>query len=228
MKEKNCIIVFIKYPQPGLVKTRLAKDIGSRHAAGLYAGFIREILTTLQRIKEDVLIFYNPTHSLKAYKTAFGKKYVYMAQKGNNLGTRMNNAFITCFNKGYTKTIIIGSDMPDISAQIIKKAFISLSSHDAVIGPAYDGGYYLIGFKQSRFESRIFKNIQWSTDKVYKKTIKICAKNKIKTKILQKMRDIDTIKDLSSVYKKMKKLTPQAVKTIKYLHQNKKLLSCLK
>ena len=214
---KNCIILFVKYPQPGKVKTRLSKDIGPDKAAVLYTCFINDILASLSNINADIHIYYNPPNTYKKFKAWMGTAYSYSAQRGNNLGERMNNAFFESFKKGYSKTVIIGSDSPDLPVRILKKAFSSLKTNDAVFGPAYDGGYYLIGFKKSGFFSGIFKGIPWSTEQVLKKTRSKLKKAGIKTSMLTRWRDVDTLRDLKNLFKRNNTLPWRRSHTMRYL-----------
>jgi rSAM/selenodomain-associated transferase 1 len=119
-----------------------------------------------------------------------------MPQIGENLGYRMQNAFLNNFNIGFKKVIIIGTDTPDLSLEFLKTALDSLNSHDAVVGPSGDGGYYLIGFKNNTFLPQIFNNIKWSTNTVFDSTMKIFSAYSYNVNILPEWQDIDTITDL--------------------------------
>jgi len=115
-------------------------------------------------------------------------------QKGKDLGEKMQNAFQTVFNNGVSKTLIIGTDLPEISSEIINRSFELLNNNDIVIGPATDGGYYLLGMKNVYKE--LFTNLPWSTDKLFENTIDIINKLNLSISYLPRLSDIDTEEDL--------------------------------
>jgi rSAM/selenodomain-associated transferase 1 len=115
---------------------------------------------------------------------------------GDELGDRMKNAFQWAFSRGHSRVILIGSDLPDLPAEIINDAFASLNNHDAAIGPALDGGYYLIGFRNDAFSPRIFDDIPWSTSAVFARTIEILREEGRDVRQLRFWKDIDTPEDI--------------------------------
>ena len=122
------------------------------------------------------------------------KQYQKEVQEGRDLGARMNNAFISTFEKGYESVVIIGTDCPQLNAGIIINAFAYLNDHDVVIGPSADGGYYLLGMSQHY--SALFENIEWSTETVFHNTINICKNNSFSYSLLPVLHDVDEEKDL--------------------------------
>jgi rSAM/selenodomain-associated transferase 1 len=196
----SCILVFVKYPQKNKVKTRLSRDLGSYSAIALYARFVEDTLETLNKINVNKFIFYSPENYKNKFLKWLGNGYMYRAQKGGDLGERMDNAFLSVFGEGYGRIIILGSDSPDLPVTIIDKALQSLLIHDTVIGPSLDGGYYLLGFRKEKYQSGVFKKINWSSKIVFEKTMTYLRTKKLKTKILEKWRDIDTANDLDKVY----------------------------
>ena len=128
-----------------------------------------------------------------------GEDYLYMPQKGEDLGERMRNGFIQTFAEGFKRVILIGSDIPGLPLEFIEEAFTSLRDKDAVIGPSLDGGYYLIGFRNKTFSPKVFEGIPWSTEKVFEETMKVLEKERLTVHTLPRWRDIDTIEDLKNL-----------------------------
>ncbi len=137
---------------------------------------------------------------MKKFKKWLGNNYNYIPQADDSLGRRMLECFRKVFSLNYEKVIVIGSDSPDLEFEILNKGFDSLDDHEAVIGPAVDGGYYLIGFNKGNILKDIFNNIKWSTDTVFSDTMRIFRKNKYKVCKLPFRQDIDTIDDLKKYY----------------------------
>lgn len=201
---KNCkIIFFVKTPIAGNVKTRLAIDIGGDNAVELYKAFVNDILDILKVSGFDFIIFFTPADSLDCIKSFIGNNYVFYAQDGNNLGEKMANAFKKVFDDETEMAILIGSDTIDITSDDLKVAFDTLCSYDMVLGPADDGGYYLIGFKKAAFQRSYFNNVRWSTQFAMEDTLKN-INDSCSFKLLEKKRDIDTITDLKFVYRLVK------------------------
>ncbi len=144
------------------------------------------------------LCFY-PENSLSDLKGWLGDDYLYMPQKGEDLGERMKNGFIEAFAMNFKRVVLIGSDIPDLPLEFIEEAFTSLQEKDVVIGPSFDGGYYLIGFKDKVFSLKVFEGIPWSTEKVFEKIMKVLKQEGLTVHTLQLLRDIDTIDDLRNL-----------------------------
>lgn len=216
---ENCIIIFIKYPEHGKVKSRLAKDLGDNLALEIYQTFVYDLLSLLAKTNYDFKIAYYPPEAGEKVKNWLGYNYNYLPQKGDDLGEKMKNTFIDIFNEGYKKALIIGSDSPDLNKEIFDEAFFSLKEVDAVIGSAFDGGYYLIGFNKNRFLPKIFDNILWSSSSVFQDTMKIFEKYYYNTHNLKKWRDIDTFDDLKALVEG-KNTDFDNSKTIRFLKQN--------
>lgn len=196
----NCLAVFIKYPEEAKVKSRLAKTIGNTLAKDLYICFVEDILDRFSNDKFDICICYSPDDKEQEIKEWLGKYYQYQLQEGKDLGEKMKNAFLTLF-KNYSNVLIIGSDSPDLPTGYISKSFEQFQTTGSVIGPADDGGYYLIGFNKNNFLPDIFQNIEWSTDSVFKNTMEIFKNNNHNISILDYWYDIDEFKDLERIYK---------------------------
>ena len=213
----GCILLFVKLPEEGDVKTRLAKEIGPDFVQTLYRNFVLDLLETLKRGKWPIIINYHPPESGKAISSWLGKNYLYSPQNGADLGERMKNAFKDAFASGFSKAVIIGSDMPDLELSVLSKAFSALDSDDVVMGPAVDGGYYLMGFRQTCFLPKVFEGISWGTDSVFKDTLTILGKKNCQVNMLHELRDVDTIDDLRSLYYRNRNTAFAESRTMKYI-----------
>lgn len=196
--DDRCLLFFIKNPEKGNVKTRLASAMGDDKAVKLYKRFLLEMLSTLNRGTFLFYLCFYPEHSLKDLKHWLGDHYLYTPQNGENLGERMKNGFAEAFAMSFKRVVLIGSDIPDLPLEFIEEAFTSLKENDAVIGPSIDGGYYLIGFSDKSFSPQVFEGVPWGQETVFKKTMKLLEREGKTVHTLQPWRDIDTIKDLQN------------------------------
>ena len=194
--DDRCLLFFIKNPEKGKVKTRLAAAIGDRMAVKLYQRFLLEMLFTLNRGTFLFYLCYSPESPLSDLKDWLGDHYLYLAQSGEDLGERMKNGFLEALSMNFKRVVLIGSDIPDLPIEFIEEAFASLLEKDAVIGPSLDGGYYLIGFKNATFSPRAFEGIHWSTASVFEKTLSVLKQEGLTVHTLPPLRDIDTAEDL--------------------------------
>lgn len=189
---KQALLIFTKNPEPGKVKTRLAATLGNAKALSIYRQLLEHTASITNYLPIDKFIFYSVYVEHADLWDA--KHYHKEVQRGKDLGEKMDNAFATAFQMVYDRVVIIGTDCPELNAGIIMNAFAYLNNHDVVIGPAEDGGYYLLGMK--RHYTLLFKNINWSTENVFDETITICKKNNINYSFLPVLHDIDEEKDL--------------------------------
>lgn len=190
MENKNLLIVFVKNPIKGKVKTRLAEAIGNEQALQVYKKLISITeKVTLNAKSNDLHVYFSDFIEENLWER--NKKYI---QKGSNLGERMLHAFQEGFKLDYNKILLIGSDLPDLSAEIIQKGFDALDANDLVFGPAKDGGYYLVGMKVLHHE--IFKNKPWSTPNLLEVTLKQLDRHK-SVFYLTELNDIDEYEDLN-------------------------------
>jgi rSAM/selenodomain-associated transferase 1 len=219
------ILFFVKYPSPGKVKTRLAGYVGEEMALGLYKCFVKDLMNTLSMVNADLLICYRPEVSIDRMKEWLGSENEYVIQEGSSLGERMKNCFVNSFKKGYKTSLVIGSDSPDLSIDIIESAFKSLEESDVVIGPSIDGGYYLIGFNESSFLGDVFENIKWSTDSVFEESMNVFKKNNYKVCRLSGWYDVDTLKDLQELYDRNKNSGFSNSNVMSYLKENNEILN---
>lgn len=210
---------FVKYPSADNVKTRLAENTGAKYAGALYYHMTRDVLETLKKINAQTTVFCEPKKYLYDFKKYFGESFEsfnYIKQIGTDLGHKMHNAFEYANNK-YRKIIVIASDIPQITPKIINGSFKALDTYDCVIGPCYDGGYYLLGFNREKYTQEVFKNISWSSEKVLKQTINRLKKQKLTFKKMPKLTDIDDIKSMYFFYAHNKN---KNLHTVKYIKRN--------
>jgi rSAM/selenodomain-associated transferase 1 len=194
---KHILLIFVKYPELGKVKTRLAQDIGYMRATQIYSVMAKTIIDTLSKSKTHrTIIFFDPPDRKADLKLWLRYKLcTFLPQEGNSLGERMVNAFKKAFSLRAKKAVIIGTDCIGISNKLISKAFNTLNQADVVLGPAEDGGYYLLGL--NKLVPEIFNNIDWSTNLVLNQTSEKLRKKGLKLKLLQTLKDIDTLSDLN-------------------------------
>jgi len=189
---KNLVLIFTRNPELGKVKTRLAKTIGDEKALEVYKFLLDKTKTVTQNLTADKAVFYSvKVRENDIWDTSIYQKY---QQNGENLGMRMQHAFEQAFENGYQKVVIIGSDLYDLTPQHINKAFKQLNSNDVVIGPADDGGYYLLGLKKVYPE--IFNNKNWGSSSVRKDTLTDLKNESVY--LLEKLNDIDVYDDLKN------------------------------
>jgi uncharacterized protein len=191
--EENLIIIFTRNPELGKVKTRLAASIGDKGALEIYQFLLAHTQKTVQDINADKKVFYSEDiNNDDLWDNSFYDKAL---QFGQDLGARMKNAFVDGFEEGYVRIVIIGTDLYDLEASDIEMAFKKLDNHDVVIGPAVDGGYYLLGLKF--IPEGIFINKKWSTDSVLSETLKNLSNLEVYQ--LKPKNDIDTLEDIKEI-----------------------------
>lgn len=195
---RQCLIVFVKSPEIGRVKSRLAAEIGEEKARRLYVRFVEDLLDSLDKGDYCLKIFFHPPDREALLSKWLGRDRCYEPQRGDDLGERMKRAFEKCFSEGFEAAILIGCDIPDLTGEIIKEGFAALIASDVVIGPSYDGGYYLIGFQSGTFLPEVFTGIPWGTGGVLKRTREI-LESKGRLSLLPLWRDIDTYEDLNAL-----------------------------
>ena len=187
---KSALIIFTRNPELGKCKTRLAKTVGHDDALAIYKILLQHTVDISKGLNVDKFVYYSNSVSKDDVwsNQIFRKK----KQEGEELGSRMENAFLDLINLGYEKIIIIGSDIYDLRETDLEKAFSSLEKNDLVIGPASDGGYYLLGMK--KLYPSVFKNKNWGTNTVFEDTVSDLLNNSIYK--LQERNDIDVYEDI--------------------------------
>ena len=188
MENKNLLIVFVKNIRLGKVKTRLAQTIGDENAFLIYKELVKITEQATNQLQNcTIQLFFSDVIIKTKWKSC--EKFI---QQGNDLGEKMQHAFQQGFASGHEKIILIGSDLPDISATIIQQGFDALNNNDIVFGPAEDGGYYLVGMK--KLHPTIFQNKPWSNEELLSLTLKELSDYKLQ--LLPFLNDIDVYEDL--------------------------------
>ena len=190
---KKALIVFTRNPELGKCKTRLATTIGDQSALDVYRFLLDHTVKITSPLTADVYVYYS--EKIKEIDiwdtTVFRKKQ----QQGHDLGAKMQNAFTEVLHMGYQKAIIIGSDMYDITTQDLEDAFSTLEDNNFVIGPAQDGGYYLLGMKH--LKPPLFKYKKWGTNTVLSDTLKDLELENLA--ILAEKNDVDYYEDIKDI-----------------------------
>ncbi len=197
--ESNRVILFAKFPEIGAVKTRIGVIMGDVFACRLYVNLLKDSLDRLREVKIPSLVSIAPAWRTDDFKRWAGDDpcFGYAGQQGEDLGERMANAFCASFASGFVKCVLIGSDLPDLPASIFAESLTLLDTNGAVVGPAADGGYYLIGFHKRHFLPAAFQGIRWSASSVLENTIAILQRFEVRVAMLKQLQDIDTIEDLA-------------------------------
>ncbi len=189
---KTALIVFVKNPELGKVKTRLAAQIGNEKALEIYLNLLN--YTHMVATSWDVMlrVYYSDfIPEIDIWDVGFGTKHL---QTGNDLGERLHHAFSETFDEDIENVIVIGSDCPKLNVEHLNKARAELREVDVVVGPAKDGGYYLIGMKS--LHSELFKDKSWSSPLLFDQTMETMIKNGLSWYELPILGDIDTVEDL--------------------------------
>lgn len=188
----DLLIVFVRNLIDGKVKTRLARTLGTDKAMAIYAELIRHTYSVTCSLPCDKAVYYSDF--IEDNDLWNHDAFLKMQQRGGDLGKRMLNAFRDAFGNGYQRVVLIGSDTFQIGSNHLQSAFEQLARSDVVIGPAHDGGYYLIGMKQ--LHAQLFKNKQWSSDQLLQATLEDLRNINGSYHLLEELVDIDTEDDL--------------------------------
>ena len=189
---KNLLLVFTRNPELGKCKTRLAAKVGDESALDIYKFLLNHTVAITQNVNAAKQVWY----SEEIWMNDIWDNAVYdkRLQQGTDLGVRMANAFQAGFASGFERVIVIGSDMYDLSEDDLEKAFTILKVKDFVIGPAEDGGYYLLGMKA--FNAEVFKNKTWGTSSVLQNTLNDLKNENIE--LLEARNDVDVYEDIGT------------------------------
>lgn len=188
---QNALIIMVKNPVAGKVKTRLAADIGNSAALNVYNQLLQHTQQVAKAVNCHRFVFYSDVvERTDLFDSTDFKKYT---QCSGDLGIRMDYAFSIPFKNEYKKVVMIGSDCYGLHASHVTEAFNALDQHDFVLGPAEDGGYYLIGMK--KWHRWIFQNKQWSTHHLLVETQQDISVKQHSLYTLETLSDVDTLKD---------------------------------
>jgi uncharacterized protein len=190
----NFLGVFAKYPETGKVKTRLARDIGPDNAAAACKRLAEHVLkmTAPTDASYRRIVFYTPETMRVQFENWLPGEIV-SGQRGRDVGERMQNALQEMFARGAGKAIVVGSDIPGLHREIVTRAFRQLDDADVVIGPAVDGGYYLIGMRS--LQPEIFRNIAWGTGEVFSETVAVIETLGLRYHLSETLFDVDILED---------------------------------
>ncbi len=186
---KRALIIFVRNPVLGKVKTRIAKDLGDDVALAVYRKLLQHTLLITQALDADKFVYYADDINTNDLWNTYTKRQ----QVEGDLGERMNAAFTALFDRGYTRIAIIGSDCYELTSAIIEQGFAALEEKEVVVGPSVDGGYYLLGLQ--RMFPAIFNNINWSTATVFSSTLEHIKQEGSTYALLRVLNDVDNGKD---------------------------------
>ncbi|QJX49295.1 glycosyltransferase [Hymenobacter taeanensis] len=193
--QQEDLVVFARYPELGKVKTRLAAGVGPERALQVY----RELLAHTQAVTKQLPVrkwLWLAEAGLGADRSDPWVGYQRLPQPAGDLGHRMQSAFAHAFAEGATAAVIIGTDCPGLTTEHLQEAYAALRTHDLVLGPATDGGYYLLGMKQ--VWPVLFQNKQWSTASVRADTLADAQRLGLQVRLLPELQDVDTADDLAA------------------------------
>lgn len=191
------LILFLKAPIPGQTKTRLTPIFSPEEASQLYICFVRDILQQLTKISIEIYYFYVPPLETLLHTFAIPENQCFLQTEGD-LGKRMSHAFEQLFRQSIQPTLILGTDSPGLSPEWLKMAFQLLHEKDFVLGPSFDGGYYLLGM--SAFYPFVFRHIAWSGPHVFSQTFQKIQQSNRSISVLPPFYDVDTPQDLRFLY----------------------------
>jgi len=189
---KDQLIVFVRAPRLGSVKTRIAQTAGAERACAIYREMVGTVLQNIATIR-DVQLSFAPDDAAPEIQPWLREGWSAIDQGGGDLGERLQRAFEGAFSRGAERVVIIGSDCPEAKSSDVRVAWKELKSHDVVVGPAVDGGYWLIGLRMQQPE--LFCGIAWSSDQVLGQTLARAKTLGLRIQLLRILTDIDTEAD---------------------------------
>jgi rSAM/selenodomain-associated transferase 1 len=206
----DALIVFVKEPRPGSVKTRFLPALRPEDAADLYRALAEEEIrrTSPESGDYERLFFFAPADARDAIAAWFPGETL-VPQQGADLGARMASAFGEVFRRGANRVAIIGTDVPWVSRALVLDALRGLGQHDVVLGPSHDGGYYLLALDRPRPE--LFDEIAWSTPQVLPVTLARAKARGLSVQLMEELTDIDTLDDLRRAWGELKRMLPAAL-----------------
>ena len=195
----NVLLIFVKYPSPGKVKTRLSPELTPEQAAAFYRALAEEVVRVqIVSAGYESIVCFAPESARREVRSWLGPDVRLWSQLGDDLGSREFQAMREALERGYSKVAIIGSDCPTITPGDIEVAFACLSENDLVLGPCEDGGYYLIG--ATRPIQSLFEGISWGSERVLSETLEKAREAGLTLGLLDVKYDIDSYSDLARYY----------------------------
>ena len=203
MSSPDLLVIFVKAPRKGQVKTRLAAYIGEDLALKLYLAMVEDLLENVRESHHyDIQIMVWPEKSEEEVRNWLQWLGVIASQIPGDLGIKLNHAFGKGFKQGFKRIIIIGSDLPGLSSSLITQGFQQVEQYPLVLGPARDGGYYLIGLNSP--QPQLLTKMSWSTPEVLSETIDRAHQSNLSYYLLKEMQDIDDYEDVLALRKSIK------------------------
>jgi uncharacterized protein len=188
------LIVFARAPEPGYVKTRLAAELGAAEAFSVYSRLGERVVAAVRAGGSySVTVAYTPPGAEPLMRRWLGASVALRPQSDGDLGERMATAVADAFSADAERVVVIGTDCPDVTADVVEEAFTRLDAADVVLGPASDGGYYLIGM--SRPHRALFDGVPWSSADTLHATLERARASGLSVALLDERRDIDTAED---------------------------------
>ncbi|MDH3284498.1 MAG: TIGR04282 family arsenosugar biosynthesis glycosyltransferase [Acidobacteriota bacterium] len=204
------ILVFVKHPEPGRVKTRLAAGVGNERSAEVYRRLAERTLRTVRAAAtapgRRVRLAVDPPQRVADVSRWLGPDFPAAPQAAGHLGERMSAAFADAFEDGAQRVVIVGTDCPGLAPFDIDAAFTALSTNDVVVGPAEDGGYWLLGLAEHR--PPLFEDIAWSEPDVLTRTLLKLRRAAVRFILLRTLRDVDTVEDLRALVPELESPAP--------------------
>jgi rSAM/selenodomain-associated transferase 1 len=203
----DVLAVFVKEPRPGAVKSRLASALGAEAAAGVYRAIAEEVMrrTAPRRDEYDRVVAFDPPSAGAAIGEWLGVTAgALLPQSTGDIGVRMERAFDELFRRGARRVALVGTDVPALAYEDVRDALESLDEHDVALGPATDGGYYLIALKGP--EPELFRGIRWSSPDVLTGTLERAARRGLGVRVLRTIGDVDTVEDLAAEWDRVRPL----------------------
>lgn len=194
MNDKKLLMLFVRNPELGKVKTRLAAAVGPERALEIYLQLLQHTRDLTKELPVQKLVYYS--ESVDTNDLWPNEQYQKRVQPEGDLGEKMEAAFASAFSEGYTSVVIIGSDCLQLTPDIVLQAYSELEQHDVVIGPALDGGYYLLGM--NRLHPKLFQNKRWSTVHVFPATLQDIKNLQLSHALLPRLSDVDYVEDLDA------------------------------
>ncbi len=189
----DVLVIFARAPEIGRVKTRLAAGMGDRRALEIYRELAEGVVAAVRGTTAEIVVAYAPPTAADAMRAWLGSDLAYEPQVEGDLGERMAAAISSRLTAGAGRVVVIGADCPAVDAGVVARAFHALDDYDVVLGPAEDGGYYLVGTRSAH--AALFRDIPWSSDRTLEVTLERIAQAALRCQLLDTLRDVDTAPD---------------------------------
>ncbi|WP_338669863.1 TIGR04282 family arsenosugar biosynthesis glycosyltransferase [Pseudodesulfovibrio methanolicus] len=197
---RDCLLFFVRHPEPGRVKTRMIGPARPELVADFYAAMVEGMLDRLDNgLGADLIVCFTPATRVEVMRAWLGPNRRFLAQRGRDLGERMANAFRDAFALGYDRAVLTGSDIPGLTPSIVRQGLDALAPGRAALGPAEDGGYFLAGFYRDGFVPALFDEAQWGGSRVYARALERLAAADMDAAVLDRLADLDTVDDLRAM-----------------------------